>query len=121
MFGILVVSLFDFNANWFEPLTLAASHSLQDGATNSSTIKDALVQATSSILPEYIVSGMAEVVSAVKDNAIVDAVQAGLGAVTARAGGGEELSGLQGTFVEWAKGILRKEWRIQCLDLIIRL
>lgn len=43
-----------------------------------------------------------EVVDGVKQRVVGDASVRGLG-------------------VEWVKGVLRKEWRVQCLDLAVRL
>lgn len=79
------------------------------------------MQATSSILPDYIVSSVASAVGAATNNALVDVADTAFSAVAAPGGAVGDVSGVEGTFVEWARGILRKEWRIQCLDLIIRL
>jgi hypothetical protein len=54
-------------------------------------------------------------VSAATDNAIVTVVDETVGKLVSH------VSGVEGTFVEWMKGVLRKEWRVQCLDLVIRL
>jgi hypothetical protein len=90
----LVVSLFDFHASWFE----SASS----------------VQATAAtVLPDYIVSA----VSAATDNAVVGVVDQAVEKLMTRVGA----SGMESTFVEWMKGVLRREWRVQCLDLVIRL
>jgi hypothetical protein len=105
LLGILVVSLFDFNSDWFEPKY--SGHNASD-ATSS----------TPSILPDYVVSGISAV-SAMTNNTISSVVDTALGAIKSR--NTVETSGVNSTFVEWIKGILRKEWRIQCLDLIVRL
>lgn len=112
LLAILVFALFDFHAPWFE----ASPYSNYTSQNSSNILVDSLAQATSSLLPDYIVEGVASVVSKAAENGVVRAVTGG------GVGGAEGVSaGLQGTFVEWAKGVLRKEWRIQCLDLIIRL
>lgn len=61
--------------------------------------------------------------SAATNNALADVVDKAVDAVTSRAGAinGGNVSAVEGTFVEWMKGLLRKEWRVECLDLVIRL
>jgi hypothetical protein len=109
LLAILVVSLFDFNTDWFEPSTVPQLHS-----NATSIISDSIAHATSNVLPEYLVSGISSVMSAATDNAVVNAI-------ASRSSGAASTSDVESTFMEWAKGMLRKEWRIQCLDLVIRL
>jgi hypothetical protein len=40
-----------------------------------------------------------------------------VGSITNRTAPEEQLNS---TVVEWIKGLLRKEWRIQCLDVVVR-
>jgi hypothetical protein len=109
LLAILVVSLFDFNTDWFEPSTVSQLHS-----NATSIITDSIAHATSNVLPEYLVSGISSLMSAATDNAVANAI-------ASRSNGAASTSDMESTFMEWAKGILRKEWRIQCLDLVIRL
>jgi hypothetical protein len=69
-------------------------------------------------LPDYVVSGISAV-TAVANNTLSGIADTALGAIKSRST--VDAAGVNSTFVEWMKSILKKEWRIQCLDLIIRL
>jgi hypothetical protein len=106
LLGILVFALFDFHSNWFEPrysntVSSAASELLSNG---TSPISDAVVE-TVSLMASAVNSSAA---------AAVDAV---VGALTQRPPPEEQLNS---TAVEWIKGLLRKEWRVSCVDVVVR-
>ncbi|KAF2182781.1 hypothetical protein K469DRAFT_585229 [Zopfia rhizophila CBS 207.26] len=105
LLAILVVSLFDFHTAWFElPLASEATEPAINGTT---PLRDTIGE-TASI-----------VVSAANSTAqaMVKAVIDGLRAKTASA---SQASG--GASYEWVKGLLgKKEWRIPCLDVLVRI
>lgn len=102
---ILVISLYDFHTNWFEPrapasTTLDASNngtlSLQDAALETASIAASAVNSTLTSIAQSAVQGL-------KRRAEIDPQPSISGA-------------------EWLKGIFgRKEWRIPCLDVAVRL
>jgi hypothetical protein len=107
LLAILVVALFDFHSNWFEP---------RYANTASSAASELLANATSPI-SGAIMETLSSVASAMNSTAaaVVEAVAGGL---TQRPPPEEQLNS---TVVEWIKGLLRKEWRISCVDVVVRL
>lgn len=97
---ILVVALFDFHSPWFDP-PLAETAELALNGTTTPIVESAgvLVQAvnhTAKAMFKGAVEGLRE-----------------------KTDMGAEGSGGQG--YEWVRGLLgKKEWKVQCLDVLIR-
>ncbi|KAG9195775.1 hypothetical protein G6011_00896 [Alternaria panax] len=103
---ILVVALFDFHTPWFDaPLSDGAELALNGTVAESASV---LAQAVN----ETVKAGVA---------AAVEGVKGRLGGGVVAIGGGSGNGG-EGQGYEWAKGLLgKKEWRVQCLDVLIRI
>ncbi|KAI8943586.1 hypothetical protein NX059_001580 [Plenodomus lindquistii] len=99
---ILVVALFDFHTPWFDP-PLAETAELALNGTTTPILETAGVLAqAANHTAKAMVKGAVE---GLKEKMQVEV--------------GGEGSGGQG--YEWARGLLgKKEWRIQCLDVLIR-
>jgi hypothetical protein len=106
LLAVLVISLFDFHSNWFEPHYAHPSTLFSPGSMTG-TVPDAL----SGSLPGSLASTIDVVTAVVKGTAA--SLSAGI------TGRGVE-SGSSAA-VEWIGRILRREWRIDCLDVAIRL
>lgn len=98
---ILVVALFDFQTPWFEPpLSTGTTPENGTGSLGESVFETAAVfvsaaNNTAQALMKAAVDGLKEKI------------------------GGEQASAVEGT--EWAKGLWgKKEWRIPCLDVLVR-
>jgi hypothetical protein len=102
------VSLFDFGTEWFE-MPLPVDDDTASGYKNgngTTALRDPLVE-TASI-----------VASAVSDTAST-MVKAAVETVKRKAIQGAQGSGTAG--FEWTKGLVgKKEWRIPCLDVLVR-
>ena len=96
---ILVVALFDFHTPWFDaPLSDSAELALNGTVAESAGMLAPAVNAT-------VKAGVGAAVEGVKG-------RVGLG----------QASGSEGQSYEWVKGLLgKKEWRVQCLDVLIRI
>lgn len=96
---ILVVALFDFHTPWFDPpLTPDTAEFALNGTTS---LQDTLLEN----------AGLAAQAVNLTTKAIVKSAVEG---VRERVGQGKEY--------EWVKGLLgKKEWKIQCLDVLIRI
>lgn len=96
---ILVVALFDFHTPWFDPPLSETAELALNGTTPLLESVGVLAQAanhTMRALAKSAVDGMREKAAA-----------------AGQASGGQNY--------EWVKGLLgKKEWRIQCLDVLIR-
>ncbi|KAL6707072.1 hypothetical protein ACN47E_004824 [Coniothyrium glycines] len=96
---ILVVALFDFHTPWFDPPLSETAELALNGTTPLLESVGVLAQAannTAKSIARSVVDGLVE-----KD------------AAAGHASGGAGY--------EWVKGLLgKKEWRIQCLDVLIR-
>ncbi|KAF2432237.1 hypothetical protein EJ08DRAFT_586034 [Tothia fuscella] len=108
LLAVLVIALFDFHSNWFEPRYSSAS-------AVTSTASELLANGTSPISGAVLetISLMASVVNSTAA-AVVEAVG---GVVGQRASTEGEANS---TVVEWIKGLLRKEWRVSCMDVVVR-
>jgi len=106
LLAILVIALFDFHSNWFEPRysTSAPSAASQYFTNATTTMPDAMLESAS-----LLASAMNNTAAAVLDTVV--------GSITQRKSSEEQLNS---TVVEWIKGLLRKEWRISCLDVVVR-
>ncbi|KAH7393065.1 hypothetical protein BKA66DRAFT_567786 [Pyrenochaeta sp. MPI-SDFR-AT-0127] len=94
---ILVVALFDFHTPWFDPPLAGTAELALNGTMDTAGV---LVQAATH-------TGQAVLRSAF--DGVIEKVGQASGSV----------SGAQS--YEWVKGLLgKKEWRIQCLDVLIR-
>lgn len=97
---ILVVALFDFHTPWFDPPLSDGAELALNGTTPILDSVGVLAQAANNTAQTMIKSA-------------VDGVREKM-ATTGQASGGANY--------EWVKGLLgKKEWRIQCLDVLIRI
>jgi len=108
LLAILVIALFDFNSNWFEP-----RYSSPSGAISSVDSANATSSTTQSLVLESL-----SLITSVLNNttsSLMDSVVGGLGQR-------HSLNASVNTaMTEWLKSLFRKEWRIECLDVVIRL
>ncbi|KAF2811701.1 uncharacterized protein BDZ99DRAFT_487334 [Mytilinidion resinicola] len=106
LLAILVVSLFDFHTAWFEP-QLPAEDASSDPRNTTMPLRDPLVE-TASILASAVNSTATTVIKAAADT------------LRKKAPPVPQISG--GAGFEWAKGLVgKKEWRIPCLDVLVRI
>jgi len=107
---ILVVSLFDFHTSWFEPRYAHPEALFAASSTANSTTAESAVSSLGSLVPiPSVVSDAVSVAGAV--------VNSTLGGIVGK--GVHESSG--SAMGEWIRGVMRKEWRINCFDITIRL
>jgi hypothetical protein len=105
LLAVLVIALFDFTTPWFEPPLSAGS---SDHVLNGTSPLQNTVAETASIFA----SAANQTVSAM--------VKAAVDGIRNKAMGAPQVSGT--VTQEWVKGIFsRKEWRIPCLDVLVRL
>jgi len=106
LLAILVIALFDFHSNWFEP---------RYSSSAPSAASQYFANATSS-LPGNMIETATLLASAMNSTAaaVVDTV---VGSLLPKNVPQEQLNS---TVVEWIKSLLRKEWRISCLDVVVR-
>jgi hypothetical protein len=106
LLAILVVSLFDFHTAWFEP-RLSSDQFSSLPSNETSPVRDSMFETTSIIVSA--VNSTAEAIA----KAAVDGIRRKAPSVS-------QVSG--GTGFEWAKGLVgKKEWRIPCLDVLVRI
>jgi hypothetical protein len=99
LLAILVIALFDFHSNWFEPrYSSSAPSAASQYFTNATTSIPGNMLETASI----VASAMNSTAAAVLDKVV--------GSITNRTVPEEQLNS---TVVEWIKSLLRKEGRIQ--------
>lgn len=105
LLAILVVSLFDFQTAWFEPQLPTEQSSTSKNAT--ALLRDPLVE-TASIVASA-VNSTAETV-----------IKAAVESIRRKTPPVPHVNG--GAGFEWAKGLVgKKEWRIPCLDVLVRI
>lgn len=109
---VLVFSLFDFHADWFEPRwqppTLKTSETLSSFVSGNGTITDAIIETAS--LAVSAVNGTG--------GSLASTVMDGFKKRTSSGGPGPT----SGSVFEWAKGVLeKKQLRIPCVDVLVRL
>jgi len=106
---ILVLSLYDFRTDWFEPRDIASTASLQSLSRNNQTsnsLHDVALEAAS-LAASFINSTAAS------------AAQSALQGVKRRVMTDEQPSI---SAAQWLKELLgKKEWRIPCIDVAVRL
>ncbi|KAF2755164.1 hypothetical protein EJ05DRAFT_478968 [Pseudovirgaria hyperparasitica] len=99
LLGVLVLALFDFSTDWFAP-SFSASTVLAPASNSSNTsyVEDA------SALVRHVTEGVR-------------------GRLTAGGGAGTGGEGKGATWIgEWVRNVVtRKEWRVPCLDVVVRL
>lgn len=106
---ILVLSLFDFHSSWFEPryshpsTLFSGSSNVTSSITTTAMIPlPSVIQDTVDIVPAVVNSTAVSVLSGLKDRTILE-------------------PSMDGSWGEWIGRGLRKEWRINCFDVAIRL
>ena len=108
LLAILVLSLFDFNSSWFEPRYSHPSTLFATSNTSTSSLS------TPTLLPmPTVLADAMDVLTAVVNGTVASVVGA------LREKGMDASSG--SALGEWMKGVMRKEWRISCFDVAIRL
>ncbi|KAF2397076.1 hypothetical protein EJ06DRAFT_584576 [Trichodelitschia bisporula] len=112
LLGILVLALFDFQASWFEP-----RYALTGVGVGSSARAAAGANDTGGSIGNSIANVTGNVTAA----AIGEVVRGVAGAVMPQAVGGWRRAGRESLIVEWVRSGLRREWRIGCLDVAVRL
>lgn len=129
LLAILVLSLFDFHTdNWFEP-RYRRPESLDSFFTNPSSahnqtssgslgLDDASALNASMIIPD-VVKDTFTMASAVVNSSVAAAINSAISVAPKLPVPDVELSA--SGVGEWVRGIFRREWRINCLDLVLRL
>jgi hypothetical protein len=113
LLAILVVALFDFRADWFEPRYLYSPPLSSHAAQNATQSLSAGHNASFGFFDTLSLFGsVMNDTAAALANSVTESLK-GRAAVNQ--------SAANGTLVEWLRGALRKEWRISCLDVVIRL
>jgi hypothetical protein len=106
---ILVVALFDFHTPWFEPPLSSESAAELNNATTA-PFRDGLIETAAVFAQAANQTAQALIKTA------VDAVRERASGSTVDALYGNGTAGY-----EWVKGLMgKKEWRIQCLDVLVR-
>jgi hypothetical protein len=114
LLAILVISLFDFNSSWFEP---RYSHPSRLFAVPPPTAAPYSSNG-SSLLPSAFMDTL-DFVGGVINGTATSVVGSVLDSLKGRPS--PEVSVVSDTVGEWVKGLLRKEWRISCFDVALRL
>nr|POF11400.1 hypothetical protein CFP56_44238 [Quercus suber] len=109
---VLVFSLFDFNADWFEPRwdpsTLNASETLSSFVSGNATITDAIIETAS--LAVSAINGTGGSLA----SAAMEGIKKRVG------GGGYASESASGSILEWSRGVLeKKQLRIPCVDVLV--
>jgi hypothetical protein len=100
---ILVVALFDFHTPWFDPPLAPAAELALNGGTS---LRDTAFE-TASVLAQA------------ANQTAHALVQGAVNGIRQKIGGSGP--GSAGKEYEWVKGLLgKKEWKLQCLDVLIR-
>jgi len=113
LLAILVISLFDFNSSWFEPRyshpsrLFAVAPPPTTAPYNGSALLPSAIMDTLDFVGGVINGTATSVVGSVIDS--LKGKQA------------PEVSVVNDTVGEWVKTLLRKEWRISCFDVALRL
>ncbi|KAF2146105.1 uncharacterized protein K452DRAFT_242648 [Aplosporella prunicola CBS 121167] len=105
LLAILVLALFDFNTSWFEPNSKYHEHSANETASNSSLALDVAME-TASVVASTLNDTAGALVSAAMDGMKRRRVP--------------EVN-ISGNGLEWGKALLKKEWKLPCLDVVVRL
>jgi hypothetical protein len=117
LLAILVISLFDFNSSWFEPRYSHPSR-LFAVPPPPPTTAPALYGNASSLLPSALMDTL-DFVGGVINGTAMSAVGSVIDSLKGRSS--PEVSVVNDTVGEWFKSLLRKEWRISCFDVALRL
>jgi hypothetical protein len=115
LLAILVISLFDFNSSWFEP---RYSHPSRLFAVPPQPQAVTLHGNGSSLLPSAIMDTL-DFVGGVINGTATSVVGSVIESLKGRPS--PEVSVVNDTVGEWFKSLLRKEWRISCFDVALRL
>lgn len=102
---VLVFTLYDWRSDWFEPRNNLYAPNL-DSASGSHSIQDAAIQSASAIASAF-------------NSTALSAAQSALHGLKRRMSGEEQayVSGAQ-----WLRELIgKKEWRIPCIDVLVRL
>ncbi|KAF1811009.1 hypothetical protein P152DRAFT_459883 [Eremomyces bilateralis CBS 781.70] len=107
LLAILVISLFDFHSNWFEP-RYASSPSPATSSVASAALQNLALE-TASLVAEAM-NGTAGAML----GAVVDGVKQRMQPQEAMGGGAGEL-------IRAGSSWTKKEWRVPCIDVVVRL
>jgi hypothetical protein len=107
LLAILVISLFDFHSNWFDP-----RYSSPSNITCASGGDDAMSTARNAALETL------SIVTSALNSTASTLVESVVGELSHRQ---VSNASVNNAMLEWIKSVFRKEWRIDCLDVAIRL
>ncbi|EKG21043.1 Bladder cancer-related BC10-like protein [Macrophomina phaseolina MS6] len=116
LLAILVIALFDFNTSWFEPNSRYHPESSASPSPNDSYVPPS----NSSLAADIAMETMSLLASTVNNTAgaLVSAAMEGI----KRKRGAPEAAASINTSADWGKGLFtRKEWKVPCMDVIVRL
>jgi hypothetical protein len=106
---ILVISLFDFHSSWFEPRYAHPSTLFSSVGNTTTTQPEGLAASIGAIVPTAIADKL-EIMGAVVN-----------GTATSLMNGLREMRVLESTGGGFFRSLLRREWKINCFDIAIRL
>lgn len=114
LLGVLVFSLFDFHADWFEPRfqgdTLSPSETASGYMSGNSTLSNALMETASMAMTAINGTG----------GSLASKAMEGVRRKVAGEAHGTGSGGAVG--MEWVRGFLEKrQFRIPCVDVLVRL
>ncbi|KAF4303842.1 Bladder cancer-related BC10-like protein [Botryosphaeria dothidea] len=115
LLAILVIALFDFNTSWFEP------NSRYHPESSSSSLNDTYVPPSNSSLVADIAVETISLLASTVNNTAGALVSAAMDGIKRKRGAPEAAANIN-TSTEWGKGLFaRKEWKVPCMDVIVRL
>ncbi|GME40571.1 Bladder cancer-related BC10-like protein [Neofusicoccum parvum] len=124
LLAILVIALFDFNTSWFEPNSRyhPESASTSFAATNESSVAPA--SSNASLAVDIAMETVSLLASTVNNTAgaLVSAAMDGLKRKRAPDAAAAVSASAAAASVDLGKGLFaKKEWKVPCMDVIVRL
>jgi len=109
LLAVLVISLFDFNSSWYEPRYTQSNplFTMPNPPSKGTSMVPAAVMDTLELVGSVVNSTAASVVGSV------------VGSLKLR--NASAITNNNSAVLEWVKSLLRKEWRISCFDVVLRL